>query len=180
MPPNLPIASEPSAPRHATLILLCAFSVLPLSLFLPSLPSIARDLRADYAFVALSLGGYASLEFVMGPLLDQFGRRPIMLTSLGVFTLGSLGCAMATDICVFLACRLMQAAITSVYPVSMATLRDTAGGARAASRIDCASRAPTRCLTASPPSRTRTSRHHRPHPSRGRPAAARRRRPACL
>ena len=109
--------------------------MLPLSLFLPSLPAIARDLRADYALVALSLGGYAvvaaSLEFVMGPLSDRFGRRPVVLASVGVFALGSLGCAMATDIRAFLTCRLMQAAITSVYPVSMATIRDTGGGARA-------------------------------------------------
>jgi Bcr/CflA subfamily drug resistance transporter len=128
-----------------TLILLCALSVLPLSLFLPSLPAIARDLHTDYALVALSLGGYAaaaaSLEFVMGPLSDRFGRRPIVLTSVGVFTIGSLGCAMATDIRVFLACRLMQAAITSVYPVSMATIRDTGGGARVASRIGYAAMA---------------------------------------
>ncbi|MEN2474048.1 MFS transporter [Burkholderia sp. GS2Y] len=145
MQTNLPIASEPASPRHATLILLCAFSVLPLSLFLPSLPAIARDLHADYALVALSLGGYAavaaSLEFVMGPLSDRFGRRPIVLTSVGVFALGSLGCAMATDIRVFLACRVMQAAITSVYPVSMATIRDTGGGSRAASRIGYAAMA---------------------------------------
>ncbi|RXV67429.1 MFS transporter [Burkholderia stabilis] len=145
MQTNLPIASDPASPRHATLILLCAFSVLPLSLFLPSLPAIARDLHADYALVALSLGGYAavaaSLEFVMGPLSDRFGRRPIVLTSVGVFALGSLGCAMATDIRVFLACRLMQAAITSVYPVSMATIRDTGGGSRAASRIGYAAMA---------------------------------------
>ncbi|AOI60187.1 MFS transporter [Burkholderia diffusa] len=144
--PNLRIISKRTPRRNTTLILLCAFSVLPLSRFLPSLPAIARDLRADYALVALSLGGYAavasSFEFVMGPLSDRFGRRPIMLTSLGVFTLGSLGCAMATDIRVFLACRLMQAAITSVYPVSMATLRDTAGGgARAATRIGYAAMA---------------------------------------
>lgn len=145
MQPNPSIVSEPASPRHATLILLCAFAVLPLSLFLPSLPAIARDLRAHYALVALSLGGYAavaaSLEFVMGPLSDRFGRRPIVLTSIGVFTLGSLGCAMATDIRVFLACRLMQAAITSVYPVSMAAIRDTGGGARAASRIGYAAMA---------------------------------------
>lgn len=142
---NLPIASERASPRHATLILLCALSVLPLSLFLPSLPAIARDLHTDYALVALSLGGYAavaaSLEFVMGPLSDRFGRRPVVLASVGVFALGSLGCAMATDIRAFLACRLMQAAITSVYPVSMATIRDTGGGARAASRIGYAAMA---------------------------------------
>ncbi|AOJ36302.1 MFS transporter [Burkholderia metallica] len=145
MPSNLPIVSERASPRFATLILLCACSVLPLSLFLPSLPAIARDLRADYALVALSLGGYAamaaSLEFVTGPLSDRFGRRPVVLASVGVFALGSLGCAMATDVRVFLACRLMQAAITSVYPVSMATIRDTGGGARAASRIGYAATA---------------------------------------
>ena len=67
----------------------------------------------------------------MGPLSDRFGRRPVVLASVGVFALGSLGCAMATDIRAFLTCRLMQAAITSVYPVSMATIRDTGGGARA-------------------------------------------------
>ncbi|CAB3752041.1 MFS transporter [Burkholderia sp. MSh2] len=145
MRPNLQTASEPAAPRLATLILLCACSVLPLGLFLPSLPEIARDLHADYALVALSLGGYAavaaSLECAMGPLSDRFGRRPIVLASVAVFTLGSLVCATATDVRVFLAGRLMQAAITSVYPVSMATIRDTDGGAGAASRIGYAAMA---------------------------------------
>ncbi|MBU9441673.1 MFS transporter [Burkholderia multivorans] len=133
------------APARTTLMLLCAFSVLPLSLFLPSLPAIARDLRADYALVGLAIGGYAalaaSLELLMGPLSDRFGRRPIVLTSVGVFTLGAIGCALACDIRTFLACRLMQAAITSVYPVSMATIRDAGGGSRAASRIGYAAMA---------------------------------------
>lgn len=39
--PNLPIDSAAASPRHATLILQCAFSVLPLSLFRPSLQAIA-------------------------------------------------------------------------------------------------------------------------------------------
>lgn len=73
-------------PTLSTLILLCALSVLPLSIFLPSLPNIAMDFHADYALVSLSLAGYATvaavLELVMGPLSDRFGRRPIVLTSL--------------------------------------------------------------------------------------------------
>lgn len=143
--PDLSNASAAAAPRYATLIALCVLSVLPLSLFLPSLPAIARELRADYALVALSVAGYAAvaaaLEFVMGPLSDRFGRRPIVLLSVGAFTFGSLGCALATDIRVFLACRLLQAAITSVYPVSMATIRDTGGGEHAAGRIGYAAMA---------------------------------------
>ncbi|KWH62405.1 MFS transporter [Burkholderia anthina] len=145
MPSNPSTASAAASPRHATLIMLCALSVLPLSLFLPSLTAIVRDLRTDYALVALSLGGYAavaaSLEFVTGPLSDRFGRRPVVLASVALFALGSLGCAMAADIRVFLVCRLMQAAITSVYPVSMAAICDTVGDARAASRIGYAAMA---------------------------------------
>ena len=56
---NLSTTSDPASPRHATLIVLCALSVLPLSLFLPSLPAIVRDLPTADALVALSRGGDA-------------------------------------------------------------------------------------------------------------------------
>lgn len=126
-------------PRLSTLILLCALSVLPLNVFLPSLSNIAREFQADYALASLSLAGYAvvaaTLELVMGPLSDRFGRRPVALASLAAFTVGSIGCALAADIWSFLAFRLLQAAVTSCYPVSMAVIRDTTGRQAAASRI---------------------------------------------
>ncbi|MFM0604699.1 multidrug effflux MFS transporter [Paraburkholderia sediminicola] len=141
----MPMTSTPSPPRLSTLILLCALSVLPLSIFLPSLPNIALDFHADYALVSLSLAGYATvaatLELIMGPLSDRFGRRPIVLTSLVVFVVGSLGCALAANIWAFLAFRLLQAPITSCYPVSMAAIRDMTGKERAASRIGYAAMA---------------------------------------
>jgi Bcr/CflA subfamily drug resistance transporter len=141
----MPMTSTPSPPRLSTLILLCALSVLPLSIFLPSLPNIATDFHADYALVGLSLAGYATvaaaLELIMGPLSDRFGRRPIVLASLTVFVAGSLGCALATNIWTFLAFRLLQAPITSCYPVSMAAIRDTTGKEGAASRIGYAAMA---------------------------------------
>lgn len=121
------------------LTLLCALSVLPLNVFLPSLAHIARDFQTDYALVSLSLAGYAvvaaTLELVMGPLSDRFGRKPIILMSLAVFIVGSVGCALASDIESFLAFRLLQAAITCCYPVSMATIKDTSGKGQTASRI---------------------------------------------
>ncbi|MGU7770565.1 Bcr/CflA family efflux MFS transporter [Burkholderia sp. MR1-5-21] len=140
-----PTIAERPLPTLSTLTLLCALSVLPLSLFLPSLPNIAREFRADYALVSLSLAGYAAvaatLELVMGPLSDRFGRRPVVLTALALFTAGSLGCALAADVRVFLACRLLQAFITCCYPVAMATIRDTAGYTQTASRIGYAAMA---------------------------------------
>ncbi|WP_232513610.1 multidrug effflux MFS transporter [Burkholderia humptydooensis] len=111
--------------------LLCACSVLPLSIFLPSLPNIFSDLHVDYAVMSLSLAGYAGLsailELFMGSLSDRFGRRPIILLSLALFTIGSLGCALATNAWSFLASRFVQAAVTSSYPVSIAAVRDVFG-----------------------------------------------------
>ncbi|MFK4259991.1 Bcr/CflA family efflux MFS transporter [Agrobacterium tumefaciens] len=131
--------STQRTPKLVTLTLLCALSVLPLNVFLASLANIARDFQTDYALVSLSLAGYAAvavvLELVMGPMSDRFGRRPIVIVSLVIFTVGSVGCALASNIWVFLAFRSLQASITSCYPVSMAIIRDTAGKEQTASRI---------------------------------------------
>jgi Bcr/CflA subfamily drug resistance transporter len=105
-------------------------------MFLPSLAHIAEEFQADYALVNLSIAGYAAmtavLQLVMGPLSDRFGRRPVILAVLATFILASLGCALATDIRVFLAFRLLQAAIISGYSVSLAVIRDTASAQKAA------------------------------------------------
>lgn len=128
-----------SAPRFSTITLLCALSVVPLNVFLPSLANIVQDFHTSYAVTSLSLAGYAAVavavEMVLGPLSDRFGRRPIILANLAAFTLGSIGCALAPDIWMFLAFRMLQAAITSCYPVAMAVIRDTVGKERTASRI---------------------------------------------
>lgn len=134
-----PRSSTQRAPKVLTLILLCALSVLPLNVFLPSLANIAQDFETDYALVSLSLAGYAAvavaMELIMGPMSDRFGRRPIVIFSLATFTVGSIGCALASSIWAFLAFRSLQAVITSCYPVSMAIIRDTVGKEQTASRI---------------------------------------------
>ena len=126
-------------PRLVTLILLSALSVLPVNMFLPSLPAIAETFRADYGLVTLSVAGYAAvaaaMQLLLGPLSDRFGRRPVILAGLAVFVLASAGCAVAEDIRVFLAFRLLQATVTAGYIVSLAVIRDTAPAGAAASRI---------------------------------------------
>ena len=88
-----------TAPHIVTLIFGTALSVLSLNMFLPSLARIGEDFQADYGLVNLSIAGYlaisAVLQLVMGPLSDRFGRRPVMLWSIMVFVLASIGCAMA-------------------------------------------------------------------------------------
>jgi MFS transporter, DHA1 family, multidrug resistance protein len=48
---------------------------------------------------------------------------------------GSISCALASNIWAFLAFRSLQSAITSCYPISMAMIRDPAGKEQTASRI---------------------------------------------
>jgi len=128
-----------STPGMLTLVLLSGLSVLSLNMFLPSLASIARDLDASYSLVSLSVGGYlaatALVQVVAGPLSDRFGRRPVVMGSLVVFTMASLGCLLATDVRLFLGFRLLQAAMITGWALSLAVIRDTEPERRAASLI---------------------------------------------
>jgi len=126
-------------PRLATLILLSALAILPINIFLPSLTNVAAEFGVEYGVAGLALAAYAvvsaSLQIVMGPLSDRFGRRPVILWGLAVFMFATIGCALAPDIRTFLVCRMAQAAIAPTYAVSLAAIRDTTGKEEAASRI---------------------------------------------
>ena len=121
-----PAATTP--PRPATLVLLTGLSLASLNLFLPSLPDIAETYAAPYSLVALSIGGYlavtAALQLVVGPMSDRYGRRPVLLASLGIFALASVGCALAPDLRSFLAFRMLQGAGIAGAALSRAIVRD--------------------------------------------------------
>ena len=131
--------SAVTPPRMPTLFLLTGLSVLSLNMFLPSLSNMAADFEVDYALVSLSIAGYlaatAVLQIIMGPLSDRFGRRPLLLFGLSLFTLASLVCVLATDIWVFLAFRVLQGAIICGSALSLAAIRDVAPPQKAASLI---------------------------------------------
>lgn len=122
-----------------TLFPLTGLSVLSLNMFLPSLSNMAADFQADYSLVSLSIAGYlastAVLQVIIGPLSDRFGRRPVLLAGLAIFTLASLVCALTTNIWVFLAFRALQGTIISGWTLSLAVIRDTAPPQEAASLI---------------------------------------------
>lgn len=126
-------------PRFVTLICLTGISTLSLNMFLPSLVNIAADFRADYSIVSLSIAGYlavtAVLQIIIGPLSDRFGRRPILLAALAVFSIASIGCLLAQDIWVFLTFRMLQAAIIAGAALSPAVVRDMLPAKRAASML---------------------------------------------
>jgi Bcr/CflA subfamily drug resistance transporter len=87
--------------------------------------------------VSLSIAGYlgitAVLQLIIGPLSDRFGRRPVLLAGLVIFILASLVCALATNIWIFLAFRILQGAIISGSALSRAVIRDMVSPQEAAS-----------------------------------------------
>jgi DHA1 family bicyclomycin/chloramphenicol resistance-like MFS transporter len=85
-----------------TLGLISAIGPFAIDMYLPALPDIGRNLHADVGavqmsltvfFIALSLG-----QSVYGPLSDMIGRKVPLYLGLGLFSIGSIGCALAPSI----------------------------------------------------------------------------------
>jgi MFS transporter, DHA1 family, multidrug resistance protein len=95
-----------------TLGLLSAIGPFAIDMYLPALPAIGRTLDADTGavqmsltafFIALSLG-----QSFYGPLSDMIGRKRPLYLGLTLFSIGSIGCALAPNIGVLIAFRFVQ------------------------------------------------------------------------
>ena len=77
-----------------------------------ALPDIGRDLGATTSSLQWILNGYlltlASLILLGGSLGDRHGRRRIFVLGVGLFTFASLLCAMAPNVELLIAARLLQ------------------------------------------------------------------------
>ncbi len=110
-------ATAPAAhPRLGSILLLgslTAIGALSIDLYLPSLPAIGHDFRADAATVQRSMSsffvGMAVGGLIYGPMSDRFGRRPALLVGIAIYLLASLGCAVAPGIDWLIAGRFAQA-----------------------------------------------------------------------
>jgi len=91
---------------------LSAFGPLSIDLYLPALPSLARDLGGNPSLVQLTLTacllGLAAGQLVAGPLSDALGRRRPLFIGLAAYALASLLCALAPSVPVLVALRLIQ------------------------------------------------------------------------
>jgi DHA1 family bicyclomycin/chloramphenicol resistance-like MFS transporter len=87
-------------------------TALSTDMSVPALPRLAEVFQtgADRAQLTLSLFllGFAFGQLVYGPVSDRFGRRPILLFGLSLYTLASVGCVFATSIEQLIVFRLLQ------------------------------------------------------------------------
>jgi DHA1 family bicyclomycin/chloramphenicol resistance-like MFS transporter len=132
--------SSAPAPLRAPLILLIglvAFGPLSTDLYLPALPAIGAEFVATPAQVQLTLSvflvGFAVSMLFYGPLSDRFGRRPVLLGSLALYTAASVGCMLAPSIEGLVLARFLQALGGCAGPVlGRAIVRDVHGSERSA------------------------------------------------
>ena len=91
---------------------LSALPPLAIDTALPALPTIQAEFGASpaeaAAVIAIFIAGFSTAPIAVGPLADRYGRKPVMLTGLVLFTFCALGCALAPSIGALLAFRLVQ------------------------------------------------------------------------
>lgn len=120
------------APRWALSILLAALATVgPFSIdtFLPAFAGIAQALDASPVQMQQTLSGYllgfAVMNLFHGALSDSFGRRPVVLWGMAVFTIASVGCAVAGSIGQLVFWRTVQGLSAGAgVVVSRAIIRD--------------------------------------------------------
>ena len=126
-------------PHIVTLVLIAGLAALSLNIFLPSLPGMARHFGVDYAVMQLSVSAYlamsAAMQLAIGPLSDRFGRRSMLLVSLGIFLVATVGTLLAPTAGIFLTFRMIQAVIATGFVLSRAVVRDMVPAEQAASMI---------------------------------------------
>ncbi len=115
-----------------------ALNALAVDMMLPALGIIGDELGVAHAndrqliiVVYILANGIAQLFF--GPIVDRFGRKRVLMWSLGGYTLASLLSVVASSFTLLLAARALQGVATAATRVSaIAVVRDQCSGRRMA------------------------------------------------
>lgn len=111
------------------LALLMGIQPVTTDLYLPALPAIAEGFgatmeQAQYTLSALLLA-FGISQLIWGPLSDRFGRKPILLAGLSLYTIAAVGAAWADSIQLLITWRILQGlAMGAVVMCGRALVRD--------------------------------------------------------
>ena len=118
-------------PAVVVVMLTLLLSIQPIStdLYLPALPTLQRELSTTVASSQLTLSAliicFGFGQLVCGPLADRFGRRPVLLTGMALYTAASLLCAAAQSIDALILGRALQgAAMAAAVTCGRSIVRD--------------------------------------------------------
>ncbi|HAT2780673.1 multidrug efflux MFS transporter MdtM [Citrobacter koseri] len=129
--------------RHATtlffpmaLILYDFAAYLSTDLIQPGIIHVVHDFNADVslapASVSLYLAGGMALQWLLGPLSDRIGRRPVLITGALIFTIACAATLLTTSMTQFLVARFIQGtSICFIATVGYVTVQEAFGQTKA-------------------------------------------------
>jgi DHA1 family bicyclomycin/chloramphenicol resistance-like MFS transporter len=121
-----------------------ALNPLAMDMMLPALPNIRSafgivDANRPQMVLSIFLVGFGVGQFIMGPLSDRFGRRPVLLGGMTVYCIAGLLAIMAPSLETLLLARALQGLGTSATRViATSIVRDCYAGRRMASVMSLA------------------------------------------
>jgi len=114
-PENIPTPSIPQVRTSTLLIILgalSAFAPLATDMYLSSFPLLADYFHTNAGLVSISLSvyflGVAVGQLFYGPLIDRFGRKPLLQLGILIFSIASLLLTIAPSIHSFIVIRFLQ------------------------------------------------------------------------
>ena len=134
-----PFGSPDRAP-FVLVVAVTACGTLGMHMIVPALPDTARALGVSAGAIQLTITlyliGLAIGQLLYGPISDRFGRRPVLLAGLALFTLAGLATAAAPGARTLVTARVVQSiGACAGLVLGRAIVRDSAAPDRAAARL---------------------------------------------
>ncbi|WP_270340828.1 MFS transporter [Bacillus mobilis] len=96
------------------------------NIYTPILPMIQGSFHTSLYLVNLTVSLFtfvlAIMQLIYGPLIDTKGRKSVLIPSLIISTIGSIGCAFSPNVYLFLFFRAVQAIGIAAIPIVAATI----------------------------------------------------------
>lgn len=129
----LTLPNQPKLKRNGLIGLILLLSMTaPLStdMYLAAFPTILKEFSTTTQLLNYTLVGFfiffAIGMLLMGPLSDKYGRKPVLLSGLGLYLVSSLLCAVAFNIELLILFRITQAlGAGAMVAVSTAIVKDS-------------------------------------------------------
>ena len=134
-----PVRRRARAP-FLLLVAMTACGTLGMHIIIPALPATARALDMSIGTsqltITLYLIGLAIGQLLYGPVSDRFGRRPVVLAGLSLFTGASVVTAVAPNAAVLIGARILQSlGGCAGLVLGRAAVRDGATAEKAAGQL---------------------------------------------
>lgn len=119
------------------LLSLVLFAPLGIDLYLPVLPDIAIGLNTPVSLLQITIPLFLLImglgQLIAGPLVDNFGRKPVALSGIALYLIGSVLAASADAWPQFFVARIVQGcAVCCTAVVAFSGVRDRLAGEHAA------------------------------------------------